>query len=118
MTPKTLRIRIGTRLSALLIGCNIIPFIATIGTVRRMAAPVQNPFEAFDQLSTSLMVSSFVFIATGIWMTVLVTGNLTRPLRSIINVLREVRRGNFDIKVRVTSNDEIGYTGDVPSCHC
>jgi adenylate cyclase len=112
-TPKTLRIRIGTRLSALLIGCNIIPFIATIGTVRRMAAPVQNPFEALDHLSTSLMASSFVFIATGIWMTVLVTGNLTRPLRSIINVLREVRRGNFDTKVHVTSNDEIGYTGDV-----
>jgi adenylate cyclase len=113
MTPKTLRIRIGTRLSALLIGCNIIPFIATIGTIRRMAAPFQDPLETLDRLSTTLMVSSIVFIATGIWMTVLVTGNLTRPLRSIINVLREVRRGNFDTKVRVTSNDEIGYTGDV-----
>jgi adenylate cyclase len=113
MTPKTLRIRIGTRLSAMLLGCNIIPFIATMGTIRRFASPSQEPFEMLDRLSTNLMVSSIVFIATGIWMTILVTGNLTRPLRSIINVLREVRRGNFNTKVRVTSNDEIGYTGDV-----
>jgi len=113
MTPKTLRIRIGTRLSALLFGCNIIPFIATIGTIRRIPSPSQNPLEMLDHLSMTLMVSSFVFIATGLWMTILVTGNLTRPLRSIIGALREVRRGNFDTKVRVTSNDEIGYTGDV-----
>ncbi len=113
MTPKTLRIRIGTRLSALLFGCNIIPFIATIGTIRRIASPSQDPLEMLDRLSTTLLVSSLVFIATGIWMTILVTGNLTRPLRSIIGALREVRRGNFDTKVRVTSNDEIGYTGDV-----
>jgi adenylate cyclase len=113
MTPKTLRIRIGTRLSAMLLGCNIIPFIATIGTIRRIGSPSLDPLEMLDHLGTALMVSSFVFIATGIWITILVTGNLTRPLRSIINVLREVRRGNFDTKVRVTSNDEIGYTGDV-----
>jgi adenylate cyclase len=34
-------------------------------------------------------------------------------LQQIIKVLREVREGRFDEKVRVASNDEIGYTGDV-----
>jgi adenylate cyclase len=46
-------------------------------------------------------------------LTILVSSNLTRPLKGIIHVLRGVRHGNFDKKVRVTSNDEIGYTGDV-----
>jgi adenylate cyclase len=34
-------------------------------------------------------------------------------LEEIIRVLREIRQGLFDKKVRVSSNDEIGYTGDV-----
>ena len=47
------------------------------------------------------------------WLTFLVSSNLTRPLREIIHVLQSVRKGNFDGRVRVTTNDEIGYTGDV-----
>jgi sigma-B regulation protein RsbU (phosphoserine phosphatase) len=34
-------------------------------------------------------------------------------LLDIIRVLKAVRHGHFDQKVEVTSNDEIGYTGDV-----
>jgi len=66
-----------------------------------------------DRLTLTTIASSLVFIVTGIWLTILVTGNLTRSLGRIIHVLREVQRGKFDSKVRVTSNDEIGYTGDV-----
>jgi adenylate cyclase len=42
-----------------------------------------------------------------------VGSNLTRPFEEIIRVLKDVRHGNFDNRVRVTSNDEIGYAGDV-----
>jgi sigma-B regulation protein RsbU (phosphoserine phosphatase) len=42
-----------------------------------------------------------------------VSRNLTRPIKEIVQTLKSVRRGQFDKKVRVTSNDEIGYTGDV-----
>ncbi len=52
-------------------------------------------------------------MGVGIWLTFLVSSNLTRPLREIIHVLQGVRKGNFDGLVRVTTNDEIGYTGDV-----
>ena len=43
----------------------------------------------------------------------LVSRNLTLPFGEIIHTLRQIRNGRFDKKVRVTSNDEIGYTGDV-----
>jgi sigma-B regulation protein RsbU (phosphoserine phosphatase) len=42
-----------------------------------------------------------------------VSRNLTSPFKEIIQTLKGVRNGRFDKKVRVTSNDEIGYTGDV-----
>jgi len=46
-------------------------------------------------------------------LTLLVSGNITRPLKEIVRVLKRVRDGYFDQRVRVTTNDEIGYTGDV-----
>ena len=49
----------------------------------------------------------------GIVLTILVSLNLRRPFQNIIHVLQAVRNGEFSLKVRVTSNDEIGYTGDV-----
>jgi adenylate cyclase len=52
-------------------------------------------------------------MAVSIWLTFLVSSNLTKPLQEITHVLRKVKNGLFDSKVRVTSNDEIGYTGDV-----
>ena len=39
--------------------------------------------------------------------------NITEPLKEIIQVLKRIRQGQFDERVQVVSNDEIGYTGDV-----
>jgi adenylate cyclase len=60
-----------------------------------------------------MFANSLIFMGVGIWLAFLVSSNLTRPLQEIIRVLRGVRNGDFDKTVRVTSNDEIGYTGDV-----
>jgi adenylate cyclase len=43
----------------------------------------------------------------------LVSRNLTVPFKEIILTLRGITNGRFDKKVKVTTNDEIGYTGDV-----
>jgi adenylate cyclase len=113
MTPGTLRIRIRTRLTAFLLACNILPFISILDD---MMWARQVPWEAeriLAKLHSAIISQSLVFAGVGIWLTILVSHNLTSPLREIIQVLRSVRRGVFDKKVRVTSNDEIGYTGDV-----
>jgi sigma-B regulation protein RsbU (phosphoserine phosphatase) len=39
--------------------------------------------------------------------------NITDPLKEIIRVLKQIRKGHFDERVQVVSNDEIGYAGDV-----
>ena len=111
--PKTLRIRIRTRLAALLFACNLIPLFSIIHIFQRIVENYQDPFVALNHLRQVLLTSSYVFIGAGICLTMLVSRNLTLPFEEIIQTLRGVRNGDFEKKVRVTSNDEIGYTGDV-----
>ncbi|CAB1083014.1 Serine phosphatase RsbU, regulator of sigma subunit [Olavius algarvensis Delta 1 endosymbiont] len=111
--PRTLRIRIRTRLAALLIACNSIPLISIILSIQRVSGNYTDPVVAMGLVRSAIIVNALLFIAIGIFLTVLVSRNLTLPLREIIQTLQDVRNGFFDKKVQVTSNDEIGYTGDV-----
>jgi sigma-B regulation protein RsbU (phosphoserine phosphatase) len=45
-------------------------------------------------------------------LTILVSRKLSTPFRDILQALHRIRRGRFDKRVQVLSNDEIGYTGD------
>jgi sigma-B regulation protein RsbU (phosphoserine phosphatase) len=112
-TPGTLRIRIRTRLIALLLASNIIPLIAILQDLGSAPAGGETSLQSMEQLRAIVSVQVFVFMAVGMWLTFLVSSNLTRPLGEITNVLRKVKNGIFETKVRVTSNDEIGYAGDV-----
>ena len=111
--PKTLRIRIRTRLAALLFACNLIPLITIFLIIQRITSSQSEPIIALDLLRSSIMTNVILFLISGTLITMLVSRNLTTPFGEIIQTLRGVRNGNFDKKVQVTSNDEIGYTGDV-----
>jgi sigma-B regulation protein RsbU (phosphoserine phosphatase) len=111
--PKTLRIRIRTRLAALLFACNLIPLFSLIIVVQLIAGKNSDAAVALDQVRTAIITNAGIFIISGIFLIGLVSRNLTMPFGEIIQTLQGVRNGKFDKKVRVTSNDEIGYTGDV-----
>jgi len=111
-TPGTLRIRIGTRIGALIFAANLVPFFALINITGGTFSPVGDPVQALHQLRTSIFTNAILSMGVGIWLAFIVSGNLSGPLKDIIGVLQKVRNGRFDQKVRVTSNDEIGYTGD------
>jgi sigma-B regulation protein RsbU (phosphoserine phosphatase) len=111
--PKTMRIRIRTRLAALLFACNLIPLISIMLIMMRLGSLHQDAVTTLRQLRASIYINAFVFLGVGIFLTGLVSKNLTIPFAEIIQTLRGVRNGRFDKKVRVTTNDEIGYTGDV-----
>lgn len=108
----TLRISIRLRLVAMVFACNLVPFFSVMLTLQP-GSPVEDPAAVLHQIRVSIFASSLVFMAVGVWLVFLVSSNLTRPLREIVRVLGEVRHGRFEAKVRVTSNDEIGYTGDM-----
>ena len=111
--PGSWRIRIPTRLVALLFACNLVPFIAILNLIPSQLPPEQELPNFLTNIHFAVAAQAVIFMGVGIWLTFLVSSNLTRPLREIIHVLQSVRKGNFDGLVRVTTNDEIGYTGDV-----
>jgi len=111
--PKTMRIRIRTRLAALLFACNLIPLISIILVLHRIAGNTSDAAVALAHVRTAVLTNAVIFIVVGVYLIGLVSRNLTMPFGEIIQTLQNVRNGKFDKKVRVTSNDEIGYTGDV-----
>ncbi len=110
--PKTLRIRIRTRLVALLFACNLIPLISIILILNRFLGSQHEPALALANLQPAININALIFIGVGICLTLLVSRNLSIPFRDIIQTLRRIRNGRFDKRVQVFSNDEIGYTGD------
>lgn len=112
-TPRTLRVNIGIRIAALVFACNTVPQIATIGFVMNTGMITENPAIILESFRSVLLLDSITFILVGIWLTFIVGINFRRPLREIIGVLQDVRKGRFDQRVQVTSNDEIGFAGDV-----
>ncbi len=110
--PKTLRTRIRTRLVALLFACNLIPLISMIMILHIITGNHSGPALSLEMLRSAILVNALLFIGVGIYLTLLVSRNLSIPFQGIIRTLREIRNGNFDKRVRVMSNDEIGYTGD------
>ncbi len=111
--PKTLRIRIRTRLAALLFACNLIPLFSIILVTHLLIGSTPDSAAALTKLHKAIITNAVIFILAGVYLIGLVSRNLTMPFREIIQTLQGVRNGKFDKKVRVTSNDEIGYTGDV-----
>jgi sigma-B regulation protein RsbU (phosphoserine phosphatase) len=111
--PKTMRIRIRTRLIALLFACNLIPLFSILQIIDRITSNFDDPAAALKLARSAVLTNGLIFIGVGIVLTMLVSRNLTMPFKEIIQTLRGVRNGIFNKRVRVTSNDEIGYTGDV-----
>jgi len=111
--PNTLRIQISTRLIAVLLACNLIPFVAILSLFSGLSQAQYDPIGLLEKLRFGTYTLAFLFMATSIWLIMLVSSNLSRSFKEIIYVLQRVCNGYFDKKVQVTSNDEIGYTGDV-----
>jgi len=111
--PKTMRIRIRMRLVALMVACSLIPLISILHIVHRTPLILPDATAALEQLRSAISTYVFVFLGLSFALTVLVSRNLTSPFKEIVQTLKGVRNGQFDKKIRVTSNDEIGYTGDI-----
>jgi sigma-B regulation protein RsbU (phosphoserine phosphatase) len=111
--PRTLRIKIRTRLTALLFACNLIPLFSILLIIDRITENFDDPATAMEFARSAIFINGAIFIVVGIVLTMLVSRNLTLPFGEIIQSLRNVRNGKFDKKIQVTTNDEIGYTGDV-----
>ena len=111
--PRTLRIRIRTRLVAMLFACNLIPLVSIMWMLHRITSTQPDLNIAIRQLRSAIFSNAIIFLGVGIFLTMLLARNLSIPFKEIVQTLKWIRNGQFDKKVQVTTNDEIGYTGDV-----
>ena len=112
-TAKTIRIRVVTRFLALLFACNIIPFLSFIQLSYLSEPGLQDAGAVLEGMRAAIITNSIFFVVVGLFVTQFAIANFAVPLKEIIQALKDIRKGNFDRKVIVRSNDEIGYTGDV-----
>lgn len=111
--PKTWRIRIRTRLIALLLACNLIPLLLIVQTSYSLTIQHHNFVPSFEQIRVAILTNALLFIGTGTCVTMFISRNLTSPFDEILSTLKSIKDGVFDKTIKVISNDEIGYTGDV-----
>lgn len=104
--PGSWQINLRIRLIALFFAINLIPLAGALLTVYRHS-------DYLELLLVNLITTVPLYILVGIGLTLLISGNLTRSLKNLAAVLRGVSRGKFETLVRVSSNDEIGYVGDI-----
>ena len=109
---KTIHIRIRTRLIAFLAATNLIPMFILARESWGISQSFADPGLALSAVQVMILGNAIIFAGVGIWLTFLVSSNLTRPLTDMTAVLERIRNGHFDDRVRVTSNDELGYVGD------
>ena len=110
-----LRIKVSTRLAALIAAACLAPLFiigVTLYGAGRQRLYGMHPETVLDQLSGTLAIELIVFSISAVTLTYLVAVNLSRPFRDIIAVLHQIKSGRLNQRVRVVSNDEIGYTGD------
>jgi len=100
------KISLRIRLISLFAAINLIPLSASLLAAYRAS-------DSLEVLLVSLVATVPIYIAAGFFLTMLMAGNLSKSLKNLTTVLHGVSQGNFSSRVIVTSNDEIGYTGDV-----
>ena len=109
----TRRINLAVRLYAVFVAINLIPFLAILTSLYRVAASDRNATESLEMLTTGLWMLIPAAVAIGGGLVLIVSLNLKKSLDAMVVVLKQITIGKFGSRVKVTSNDEIGYVGDV-----
>ncbi|GAA4836557.1 hypothetical protein GCM10023310_12600 [Paenibacillus vulneris] len=63
-------------------------------------------------LSQKIVFSGLISIILASVLIILSTGQLLRPLKDLLQGLRKVRSGDFDVRIEVQTKDELAYIGE------
>jgi sigma-B regulation protein RsbU (phosphoserine phosphatase) len=110
---RVMRIRLSVRLGCLLLACNVVPLLTIVGATLRIVALAPDQHQLAAMIRRSIIIDAVVFMIVGAFLVFIVARNMAQSTKAIIRVLKRIRQGDFDHRVRVTANDEIGYAGDV-----
>lgn len=114
--PGTQKTSIRKTLMSLSFALNFIPLVIIIFTHIQYTYKLHGTLDmgtALNNLNAQILILSLIFMGVGVFLTLIVSRSLSRPLKEITKTLNKIGRGDLDNKVKVITNDEIGYTGDV-----
>jgi nitrate/nitrite-specific signal transduction histidine kinase len=94
--------------------CTVIPVIVS-GTL--IALTYQEAIEkdfniGLEQISIQIILSIVIIIVLVLFGIILVSRELTRPLKTLLKATKEIAKGNLDINIKVESKDELGELTD------
>jgi sigma-B regulation protein RsbU (phosphoserine phosphatase) len=111
--PGVRRIGLRIRFGVLLVAISILPLMSIIRMQYRISNTNLPPDLRFTILSDAIWFIVPFSISVSILLTILAASHVTGAVNSILKVLRRVAGGIYNGRVRVTTNDELGYAGDV-----
>ena len=109
----TRRINLTVRFYAVFAAISLIPLLAILGSLYRVTFSKRPPAESFEMFSSGLWTIIPIVILVGAGLVFIISLNLKKSLDAMVRVLKQVARGKPGMRVTVTTNDEIGYVGDV-----
>lgn len=103
------------RMLVFLTAVAFVPMFTLLGLVRAAGDRVragQASGDVMGQLSHASTVTFALYVLLGVVLTLLMAATLNRSVRSMALALRRVRANDLDVRVAVTSSDEVGVLED------
>ncbi|UCE55425.1 MAG: SpoIIE family protein phosphatase [Desulfobacterales bacterium] len=114
--PGTIRVSILRRIRILYGAGTGAPMLVLVGTLAlilwEMDDSVTSSGEFGKEIFIFIIVLYCIFVAIALSLNFLVGKSILNPIKEMMGVVKKVRHGNFNQKVRVISNDELGVLGD------
>ena len=73
-----------------------------------VTVPVSEVNGNWQQLIAAILIVSVVLLIVFVLLTMRFTGHITKPLRELTEVAKEVNRGNYDFELASDASDEVG----------
>lgn len=103
------------RLLVFLAAVAFLPLFTMLGLARgagnRLMAGVDQA-AVIGLLNQASSMTFVIYVALGIFLTLVLTRSLTRPLAEVAKALRRIQAGDLEVAIRPTANDEVGVVED------
>jgi len=111
--PRVRHITLRVKMFVLMVAINVVPVLSVLRELVHRGVGDQPPEVQMERFVYSIYYIGPAAVILGGLLTKIVTDNITGSLSGIVAVLHRVAKGDFTGRVEVTSNDELGYVGDV-----
>ncbi|HYC01122.1 MAG TPA: adenylate/guanylate cyclase domain-containing protein [Candidatus Limnocylindrales bacterium] len=113
--PGTFRLGVRGRVAVLMTALSFIPMFIMLGLARAAAVRWErglDPRELLSELTRASEATFAVYVLAGMGLAMIVTRSLTAPLEFMATALQRVQRGDLNVRIPVSSADEVGTLED------